>query len=361
MRVPRVRIVPAIALLCLGCLIKPKPENQRMQLGQDVLVSGSAPNLYSDSIAGDAIMAGGDIHFGGSTGGDLVAAGGQQDIHGRIHGSLRAAGGNVTVGAVIDRNATIGGGNITLETLGAVAGNAYLIAGKAIVNGSVRGGMLATGGQIELNGPIGQDVEIVSDELSVGPHTQIGGNLRYRVKGKVHIDPGARITGKVTALPAPTGPGPFTWAWLAGTLLMWVVVILLAPGFMTAAAEVVHQRAVRAIIVGVVVGILGLVVISIAAFTVVGLPLALLAAVVYVILGFALSDVPVALWLGGLIVRARTGARPNTLPSFFIGALILLVLGFLPIIGGVVRVVAGCIGFGALLIAAWAARRPAAV
>lgn len=357
MRFRRLRMVPAIFLVVTGCLVKPKPENQRMQLGQDVLASGSAPQIYNDSVGGDAIMAGGDINFEGATGGDFVGAGGEQDIRGRVHGSLRAAGGTVIVRATIDRNATIGGGNVTLDSLAVVAGNAYLIAGKAIVNGSVRGGVLATGGQIELNGIIAQDVEVASDELTIGPHAQIGGNLRYRVKSKVQIDPGAKITGKVTALPVSRGPGVFTWLWIAGTLLMWVVVVIVAPGFMTAAAEVVHQRVVRAIIVGIAVFFLGILAIGIAAFTVVGLPLAVLAAVFYVVFAFALSDVPVALWLGGVIVRARTAARPNTLLSLFIGAVILIVLGFIPVIGLVVRVVAGCIGFGALLMAAWGSRQ----
>jgi hypothetical protein len=177
------------------------------------------------------------------------------------------------------------------------------------------------------------------------------------VKSKVQIDPGAKITGKVTALPVSKGPGPFTWLWLAGTLLMWAVVVIVAPGFMTSAAEVVHQRAVRAVIVGLLVFFVGALAIAVAAFTVVGLPLAVLAGVLYAILAFGLSDVPVALWLGGVIVRARTAARPNTLLSLFIGALILMVLGFMPVVGIVIRVVAGCIGFGALLIAAGSARR----
>jgi hypothetical protein len=124
---------------------------------------------------------------------------------------------------------------------------------------------------------------------------------------------------------------------------------------------VVHQRVVRAIIVGIGVFFLGTLAITIAAFTVVGLPLAVLAAVFFVVFAFGLSDVPVALWLGGIIVRARTAARPNTLLSLLIGAVILILLGFLPVIGIVVRVVAGCIGFGALLMAAWGARRAQAV
>ena len=83
-------VASLILLPALGC-VRPKPENQVMRLGDDVLASGSTPSLR-DSIPGDAILAGGDITFTGSTGGDYVGAGGKQDIKGRVHGSMRAAG-----------------------------------------------------------------------------------------------------------------------------------------------------------------------------------------------------------------------------------------------------------------------------
>ena len=63
-----------------GC-VRPKPENQVMRLGDDILASGSAPWLR-DSIPGDAILAGGDMVFTGFTGGDYVGAGGKQEISG---------------------------------------------------------------------------------------------------------------------------------------------------------------------------------------------------------------------------------------------------------------------------------------
>lgn len=361
MRFPRSRTLPAIALLLVGCLAKPRPENERMQLGQDVLATGSAPQLYNDSIGGDAIMAGGDVNFQGSTGGDYVGAGGQQDIRGRVHGSLRAAGGNVTVRASVDRNATIGGGDIVIDSVSQIGQNAYLIGGRMRINGTVHGGLLASGGNFELNGTIGGDVEVASGNLTIGPHAQIGGNLRYHVRNKVQIDPGAKITGKVTAVPVSKRPGPFSWLWFAGMLLLWLVAVLIAPRFMTRAADAVQHRTVRAVIAGVVVGFFGLFAIGIAAFTVVGLPLALISAALYLSF-FALSGVPVSLWLGERILSGRTaGGSQNILRNFYIGGLILLVVWFIPILGSLVQLVAGCIGFGALLLTAWAARETAVI
>lgn len=227
---PRSRMVLSAGLL-LGCVARPKPENQRMQLGADLLVTGSAPSIYNDSIGGDAIMAGGDINFGGTTAGDFVGAGGSQDIRGRVHGSLRAAGGRVMVRASVGRNATVGGGEVELDSTAQIGGNLYLIGGKMRIVGAVNGGLLALGASVYLNGRVGQDVEVAGDELTIGPRAVIGGNLRYRTRNKIHIDPAAKITGKVIALPFSDRPGPFTWLWRIGLLLMAVIVILLAPRF----------------------------------------------------------------------------------------------------------------------------------
>ena len=358
----RARLVVAslgavLVVSTVGCLAKPKPENQVTRLGEDVLAAGSAPTLAYDSIPGDAIMAGGDINFGGSTGGDYVAAGGRQDVRGRIHGSLRAAGGHVEVSALVDRNATIGGGDLVVDSAAVIGHNAYLIGGSIRVNGAVRGGLLATGGNVELNGPIGQDVEVAAGALRLGPHAQIGGNLRYRVaKDKVHIDPGAHITGTITALPVSKGPGLFGLLWTFGGILAGVVLVLLLPRFFTEAAAEIQQRPIRTVIVGIVVPILILVSIVIAAITVLGLPLALITLLVFLFFGAA-SEVPVAVWLGERILHSRTPlGRQSTIVNFFLGALILLVLAVIPVLGPIVSFVASCFGFGGLLLAAWSAR-----
>lgn len=347
-------VISGLLTLSVGC-VRPKPENQVMQLGDDFLASGSAPMLR-DSIPGDAILAGGDITFTGFTGGDYVGAGGKQDIRGRVHGSLRAAGGRVSVNATVDRNATIGGGDVVVDSATVIGRNAYLIGGNLKVKGTVRGGLLATGGNVELNGVIGQDVEVASGTLRVGPRAQIAGNLRYRVKNEVRIDPSARITGKTTALPVSKGPGPFSWLWTAGLLLMGVVVVLVAPRFIADAAETVQGRPGKAFLVGLGVGILGVIAIIIAGVTVIGLPLALVATALYLVFG-ALSGIPVAVWLGGKVLHARTLlGRQGPIINFFVGALILLVITIIPVVGGLVQVIATCLGFGAMLMAAWTAR-----
>jgi cytoskeletal protein CcmA (bactofilin family) len=293
-------------------------------------------------------------------GGDYLGAAGNQKIGGRIHGSIRAAGGEVHVWGTVDRNATIAGGNVTLDSTADVTRNVYLVGGNVSVNGTVRGHLLASAGNVILNGTVGRDVEVRGDALRIGPHAVITGNLRYRVPaGNVHIDPAARISGKVTALPVSRGHSLTYWLWTLGFLVAGGVVVALIPRFTAEAAEIIPQRPVRSSLVGLGFFCLVPFAIIIAAVTVIGSPLAIVMALLYGILVY-LGTIPSAIWIGRRLPGARTRAgRSGVLLSFLIGGIVLLAVQLIPVLGPVVTIVALCFGLGAILLRTLALRREA--
>jgi hypothetical protein len=346
----------AVVASTLSCMGGGSDRPNVKRLGEDVLVSGGSASI-TDSLPGDAILAGGDLSFSGATGGDYLGAGGQQAITGRIHGSLRATGGEIHLAAAVDRNVTIAGGTIVLDSAAVIARNAYLFGGKVEINGTVREGILAAGGQIDLNGVVGRDVEVSGGELRVGPRARITGNLRYRVPAsKVRIDSAARISGTVTALPVGSKWGLRRILWILGVLLAGAATVALFPRFMAGAADILPQRPLLSALVGLGWAVLVPIVAVFAAITFIGLPLALLAIAVYaVVLGIA--TIPFALWLGRLLLGARTQpGRSGALVSFLVGALLLTILALIPVVGGFVTMIAVCLGLGGLLLRARAVR-----
>ncbi len=325
------------------------PISEVKRNGEDVLARGSAP-LVADSVPGDAILAGGDVRFTGAAGGDYLGAGGKQTIGGRIHGSLRAAGGEIDVTALVDRNATVVGGDVELDSTAVVARNAYLVGGNVQVKGTVQGSLMASGGSVMLNGLVGRDVEIAAGSFHLGPRAQIAGNLRLRVpEGKVRIDPAAKVGGTVTVLPRGKR-GMFRFLWMFGFIVAGAVAVALIPRFAAEAAEILGLRPGRSALVGLACLILIPCAIVIAAITVVGIPLALVASALYVTLVY-LARVPIALWLGQRVPGGGSRAgRTGALVNFLIGGLILLVIGFLPAVGGFITALATILGFGTLLL-----------
>ena len=331
-------------------------ERQVTRLGDDLLVSGSTGTVM-DSVTGDVIVAGRDALFRGSAGGDYIGAGGRQIIGGRIHGSVRAAGGYVRVTGSVDRNATIAGGDVGLDSTADIGRNAYLVGGNVAVDGTVRGALLASAGTVVLNGTVGRDVEVRGDALRVGPHAVITGNLRYRVPaGKVHIDSGARISGKVTALPVSRGWG-MRWLLMLGFLVAGIFVVSLVPRFTIEAAAIIPERPFRTALVGFGWFVLVPVAVIIASITVIGIPLAVIIALLYGVVVY-LSSVPFSVWVGWRLfgARARVGHEGVVL-NFLVGGLLLLLVGIIPVVGPIVMLIAACVGLGAIVLRALALRR----
>ncbi len=347
---PRLIVLGSVLVASTLACGREKADNEVTRNGEDVLASGSAPSIV-DSVPGDAILAGGDVRFSGTAAGDYLGVGGKQTISGRIHGSVRAAGGEINLAAAVDRNATIVGGNIEVDSVAVVARNAYLAGGTIRVKGTVQGALMASGGSVILNGVVGSNVEIAAGALRIGPQTRIAGNLRYRVPaGEVQIDPAARISGTVTVLPVRRGPGILHILLLFGFLVAGAVVVAIAPRFAGDAAEILRARPGRSALFGLCALILVPVVAVIAAVTIIGIPLALLMTAVYIILVY-LGRIPLALWLGARILggRARAG-RQGVLLSFLVGGFILLIVGLVPVIGGLAMAIITVLGLGAFLL-----------
>lgn len=343
---------------------RPQSPNEVSRLGDDLFASGSAPQV-ADSVTGDAFLAGRYLQFSGATGGDYLGAGGTQQIDGRIHGAIRAAGGEVGVRAAVDRNVTIAGGTVVLDREAVIARNAYLAGGNVRVYGTVHGELLVSGGDVTLNGHVDRDVEITARKLQIGPGTIITGNLRYRVPPEaVHIDPAARVSGIVTALPVAQGKG--TWHvfglfWMLGFLLAGTVLVTFVPGFITEAANFVQRRPERSTLLGLGWIILFPLAVLIVALTFIGLPLAFLGIASYLTLLY-LGRIAVAVWLGRRVLGARArSSHGGIVMNFAVGGLILVLVQLIPILGPLTTLVATVVGIGALLLQMHAIRvaRPA--
>jgi cytoskeletal protein CcmA (bactofilin family) len=325
--------------------------------GGDLVAVGRALEL-TDSVEGDVMAAGARVRFRGRAGGDLLVAGGQQVLGGVVEGSARAAGGWVGLGARVARNVTLAGNQVVVGPPAVVGGNAYLVGGSVRFDGTAEQLVRIMGGTVLLNGTIRGDVLVEARRLRLGPDAVIEGDLRYRLRRgqDAVLHPGAQVAGAVLPLPARRA-GWIPWAlrafWLAGFLVAGAVVLALMP-LLTGAVEArVRRRPVASLAAGILMLILIPILLLLVAVTVVGLPLALIGVALLAITMY-LAPVVVALWLGRAVLRRppelRRGARVT---AFLLGALLLGLIGFVPIIGPAVVALATVFGFGALVVALW--------
>jgi len=350
----RAVVLTALATLTGACgPLAPGAEELRFRSGGDVVVAASEA-LVPEAVDGDVMAGGRSVRFTGEAGGSYLGAGQVQDVDGVVAGSLRAVGGTVSVGSLIGRNVTVLSADMTLEPAAEVGLNAYLVGGRVVQRGLVRGHLRVAAQEVVLDGPVEGNVEVVAGSFTLGPSAVILGDLTYRVReGQATVSPAAQVQGTVTEITVPA-PSPlygilFRAARLAAFLLVGVVLLLI----LTPLGRTIRQLDARPL-PALGHGILWLIAIPVlvfaAAVTVVGIPLAVIAGTVYFI-GLYVAPVVPALWLGSALLD-RPGAPPTPrVRAFLLGGVILGTVLLIPWIGPFARLVATALGFGSVVLA----------
>lgn len=130
-------------------------------------------------------------------------------------------------------------------------------------------------------------------------------------------------------------------------LAMTLLVIAFGTDQTRRAGSMISNDVLKTIVVGLLMLVLPSIVISILFATIVGIPLAIVVAILWGIVVF-LGQIVVGTWIGERILpRARTAKRPYG--AAFLGVFILILLSWT----GVVPLLAGIFGTGAVTLAGW--------
>ena len=145
--------------------------------------------------------------------------------------------------------------------------------------------------------------------------------------------------------------------WLAGAMLVGWLGLLLFPGFFQATTQLVGSgwRSLG-LGVGVLAGVpVAMVVVGI---TLVGLPVSLMLLAVYLV-AIYLAKVWVGAFLGRILLKPSGVTKGDWLLGLLVGLLILMIVGFIPYLGGLVHLVVVCLGLGAFAWQLYRVSRPA--
>jgi hypothetical protein len=361
-----------LATIC-GCSMHVEgDESLSKQFGPDYFGAGGMLNL-TEPVAGDAFLAGGQVSIASEVRGDLVVVGGEISVGGSIGDDLYVAGGDVQVDAMVNGNARVAGGDVSVGPATVVVGAVSLTGGRIDFDGNSHGYLQASGATVRLNGQVQGDAEIRSEDLWVGPDTQIAGRLIYHGPTAPVVPEGAMIAGGVEFHEAAHGDylreegGPVRKAvhwvgsllWFAGVFAAATLFLLVFPGFATRAAEAIGRDPLRVLGLGLAVLVCVPFMVVMLLITVIGIPLALLAIPLYLLLLF-LGWVTAALFLGQRGLASLRAGQPVTIGwrlfALLLALIALWVLGKVPFLGTFLEFLALIAGIGALVWQAWTRR-----
>jgi hypothetical protein len=238
---------------------------------------------------------------------------------------------------------------------------AVIFNGPATIEGTVREDLFVLNGDTEISGTVNGDVVVFNGDATVRSDAEIGGDLV--TQSTPEVEEGATVRGSqsdvATRFDYDVGwfAGRFVW-WLGYTvsvLILGLLLLAFAPRLDEAVVETIRSRLGSSIGWG--IGLFFLVPIAavLLLFTVVGIPLGLSVlfalALIYTI-GYTVATHSV----GRLVMRSS-----SRYAAFLVGLVILRALALIPIVGGVLWLLASVWGLGVLAGAIRSGRTPRAV
>ena len=319
--------------------------------------------------------------------GDLFAAGGTVMIKGRVTDNAFIAARRLTVAGAVDGDLFVFAETVVIEgVLGGdlygafeevrvkrgavVAGDLHVGGARVIIEGRVDGRLVGAADEIRIDGQVGGDVLVAAGSIELSGESKIGGDLHYDTRGEPVIHEGARVRGETRRVryekerhrrrewDAPEIPPVVRALLKLGAFLLSLIVagLCLAVGGETALrpSRLLSQNPAMGLGVGFLVSVL-------VPIIAVLLILLCLTAPIGIVMLIAL---PVALYLGALItaeslgrwVLGRGGRQPNAFLCLLLGLFVYHLLGYVELLGGMVRTGWSIAGLGALFLVLRGAR-----
>jgi hypothetical protein len=338
----------------------------------DYFGAGRAPQP-AQTIEGDAFIAGAEIDLRVPVDGDAALSGGKIRISGRIGEDLYAAGGEVMLDAPVLRNARLAGKDIQLSARSDIAGRSTVAGRNVTVEGGVAGQLMVFGESVVLNGRFGSGVLVFARELSVGPDAVIQGRLTYRTAKEPNVSATAEIVGGMKKSDAEFDTEELRpWArrvafaaaavFSAGVFFAGLLAILLAPAATASVTRTINLRPWQSLLVGALLAIGIPFAAVLLMVTVIGIPVGvalMFAWPVLLLLGYLFGVMFMSDSLANLFVRSGNGipGRGLRIGLFALVLIVLLVLGWLPILGWLIGVVLLWLGLGAIVVDLYQRRR----
>jgi hypothetical protein len=331
----------------------------------DTLLAAGNTVRVEGVVNGDLLAFGRTVEVRGTVKGDLISCAQRTEVSGTVEGHI------YTLSHSLDLEGQLGHSiyglvqSLHVDDRGRVGEGIVVAAGDASLDGVVKRSVNIFTGSGDVSGSIGRDLTMAGGSLTLSNTARVGGNLSARVHQlkEVHIADGATIVGK-RDIQANLRESHFTRprfyfhqaVWFAGAMLVGWLGLLLFPGFFQATTQLVGSgwRSLG-LGVGVLAGVPMAMVV--AAITLVGFPVSLMLLAVY-LAAIYLAKVWVGAFLGRTLLKPSGATKGDWLLGLLLGLLILTIVGFIPYLGGLVRLGVVCLGLGAFAGQLYRASRP---
>jgi hypothetical protein len=333
----------------------------------DTLIAAGNTVRIEGVVNGDLLAFGRTVEVRGTVKGDLVSFAKRTEVSGTVEGRIYTFSESLDLDGLLGHSLYGFAQSLRVNNRGHVGEGVVAAAGDVSIEGEVQRSVdVLTSDNADVSGSIGRDLTMSGVSLTLTNTARVGGNLRARVHqlSEAHIADGAIIAGKRDIQVQQATKSQFARprfyfhqaVWFTAAMLVGWLGLLLFPGFFRGATQAVGSGWLS---LGLGVGLLaGVPVVMVAAaITLVGLPISLMLFAVY-LAAIYLAKVWVGAFLGRILLKHSGATKGDWLLGLLVGLVIITIVGFIPYLGGLVRLVVVCLGLGAFGLQLRRASRP---
>ena len=334
----------------------------------DTLLAAGNTVRVEGVVNGDLLAFARTLEVRGSVKGDLVSFAKRTVVSGTVEGRIYNFSQSLDLDGELGHSIYGWVQSLRVDNRAQVGEGIVVGAGDISLEGEVKRSATIFAGNADVSGTIGRDLTMAGGSLTLTNAARVGGNLSARVRHMkdVNIADGASIAGK-RDIQVRVRKSQFTRprfylhqaVWLAAAMLVGWLGLALFPGFFQGCTQAAGAGW-RSLGLGVGVLAGAPVAIVAAAVTLVGIPVSLMLLAVY-LAAIYLAKIWVGAFLGRMLLKPSGATRRDWLLGLLVGLLILTIVGFIPYLGGLVRLAMVCLGLGAFAWQLHRSLRPAVV
>ena len=312
------------------------------------------------AIDGDLVTAGRRVTVDGDVTGDIIVAAQEIKIQSDVGDDVRAAGQYIRITAPVSGHVVAAGQKVTIDR--DVGDWAWLAGNSVEVLGNVGSSLKIRATEIRIDAEVDGNVELIGDELDLGPNAVVRGDLRWRSSNEAEISPDAQIDGEFIEEPLPglvedlSAGGKYSLP--LNTIVAVMVLFLLFSRSLRVSADRIATRPGRSLLLGLAVFFVMPILTVLLFLSGVGVWLGFAVLVIYLVV--LLLGVLTGLFAASNLVLRRFHQNPalwQSLAAIFVTVVAVGLLAKIPWLGIILVVAILLIGVGALCWNSWAALR----
>ncbi len=335
-------------------------------IDDDLLITGRTI-VVKGKVTGDVWAFAQEVTITGEVSGTVVSGAATINVNPKRVKTVICGAGNINISGFIEKNAVLLGGSLLVDDHAEVGKDLMVFGGAANVNGDIKGAIKGGIGEFVMDGKSGS-IDIKAEQTTIKSNAVINGDLVIRGEQEPTIESGAKISGETRLEKVkPEQAAPFVGlapfiafvvvlikiVLFAAKILTAIIIIALAKRFVRRIMDTLIQKPWKSLGWGFLGLIIMPVVVVVLFLTLIGFPFAFFGIYLYSILLY-LSSIFVGLILGEKILRLfKKQGEISLYLSAIVGIIVLSILGLVPVLEFLIKILTVLFGAGMLLLGMW--------